>query len=66
LASRGFAPERREFRPHLTLARKVTHGPSPAAVEPLAWPVNEITLVESTTDPTGSRYTRLEAWPLGR
>ena len=66
LAARGLSPERREFRPHLTLARKVTHGLSSVNFEPLAWPVNEITLVESTTDPAGSRYSRLEAWPLGR
>ena len=66
LEARGFRPERREFRPHLTLARKITRGPSSVAFEPLAWPVNEITLVESTTDPSGSRYSRLETWPLGR
>jgi 2'-5' RNA ligase len=66
LAARGFQPERREFRPHLTLARKVGDGPPSAAVEPLAWPVQELTLVESETHPAGSRYSRLDAWPLGR
>jgi 2'-5' RNA ligase len=65
LAARGFRPEQRQFRAHMTLARKVMHAPSPVAVEPLAWPVNEITLVESSTDPAGSRYSRLESWPLG-
>jgi 2'-5' RNA ligase len=65
LEARGFHPERREFRPHLTLARKITRGLSAVAFEQLAWPVNEITLVESTTDPSGSRYSRLETWPLG-
>jgi len=65
LALRGFTPERREFRPHLTLARKVAEGPSPVEVEPVAWPVREVTLVESRTDPDGSRYSRLAAWSLG-
>lgn len=65
LAALGFHPERREFRAHLTLARKVTRGPAPVAIEPLAWPVNEVTLVESRTEPAGSRYSRLDSWPLG-
>lgn len=66
LTARGFRPERREFRPHLTLARKVVRGPSSAAIDPVAWRVDGISLVESTTDPAGSRYSRLETWPLGR
>lgn len=65
LAARGFEPERRAFRPHLTLARKVRRPPPATGVEPFQWPVSELTLVESTTDPTGSRYERLQGWPLG-
>jgi len=64
LALRGFTPERREFRPHLTLARKVADAPSPVDIEPLVWPVREVTLVESRTDPDGSRYSCLAGWPL--
>lgn len=66
LASHGFEPERRPVRPHLTLARKVTHPIELRAFEPLRWPVTEFALVESMTDRTGSRYTPLAAWPLGR
>jgi len=64
LELRGFTPERREFRPHLTLARKVADAPSPVDIEPLVWPVREVTLVESSTDSDGSRYSCLAAWPL--
>ena len=66
LAGKGFEPEQRPFKAHLTLARQVRR-PSPVApVEPLAWPAHELTLVESLTGPGGSRYERLATWPLGR
>lgn len=59
----GFAPERRPFRPHLTLARKVHRRVANRQIEPLPWPVREFTLVESELDPEGSRYTVLDRWP---
>ena len=65
LAARGFQPESRPFRAHLTLARKVIHPVSPVAFEPLHWPVADFALVESVTDRTGSVYTPLARWPLG-
>lgn len=64
LASRGFDPERRPYRAHLTLARKVGQTPGPAAVEPLRWPATEFALVESVTERAGSIYRPLRAWPL--
>ena len=65
LAARGFEPESRPFRAHLTLARKVVHPVSPVTFEPLRWPVGDFALVESVTDRTGSVYTPLARWPLG-
>lgn len=65
LVARGFQAEQRPFKAHLTLARKVRHPPNTDAVEPLAWPAREFSLVESTTDPAGSRYQRLATWPIG-
>jgi 2'-5' RNA ligase len=65
LAARGFKAEQRPFKAHLTLARKVRRPPAEFALEPLAWPAREFSLVESTTDPAGSRYERLATWPLG-
>jgi 2'-5' RNA ligase len=66
LASHGFEPERRPVRPHLTLARKVTHPIELRAFEPLHWPVTQFALVESVTERSGSSYAPLAAWQLGR
>lgn len=65
LGARGFEPESRQFRAHLTLARKVAHPVSHGAFEPVCWPVVDFALVESVTDRAGSRYMPLRHWPLG-
>ena len=63
----GFAPERRSFRAHLTLARirstRTCHPPS-TAIEPLALAVDHVALVRSTLLPSGSVYDELARWPL--
>jgi len=64
LAAKGFEPESRPFRAHLTLARKVIHPVLPVAFEPLRWPAADFTLVESITDRSGSVYTPLTSWSL--
>ena len=75
LAEAGFAPEQREFSPHLTLAR-VRQPPSPGtaervsrALEAVAPPrsefeVREVLLMRSTLKPGGAEYERLAAFPL--
>lgn len=64
LAARGYASEAREFRPHVTLARRVAHGPTAALDPPVDWPVDGMVLVRSVTDPAGSRYEPLARWNL--
>jgi RNA 2',3'-cyclic 3'-phosphodiesterase len=64
LADRGFEPEERAFRPHLTLARKVRLPPPAGPVEPQRWAAREYSLVESIIGPEGSRYERLATWPM--
>lgn len=64
LQARGFEPERRDFRAHMTLARKVPRRPRDTPLEPLGWPVAELALVESITDRAGARYEQRAAWPL--
>jgi len=74
LAPLGFAPERRPFRPHLTLGR-FRKGGFPddrlnAALEPhrnAAGPecaLPELVLFRSDLRPTGAVYTALERFPL--
>lgn len=65
LAARDFKPEQRSYRAHLTLARKVTRPGPVGPCEPLLWPASEFALVESVTEPSGSRYVPVDRWPLG-
>lgn len=65
LAARGFDPETRPFRAHLTLARKVREPVEPGPTEPVTWPVQGFSLVESVTDRSGSVYTPLASWTAG-
>jgi 2'-5' RNA ligase len=64
----GEAPDDRPFHGHLTLARArgrsldlraLTGAPFDAR-----WAVREVTLVRSTTAPTGARYEVLGRWPV--
>jgi len=66
----GFEREKRPWHPHLTLVRKVSRPPPRGEELPIprrpardagAW---KLALVESVTDPAGSRYTPLARWPL--
>jgi len=52
----GYEPDRRVFRPHMTLYRKARARPGPTDWDPLEWPVGGFALVESFTDPEGVRY----------
>lgn len=65
LRRHGFEPEAREFRVHVTLARKVRRAPAPAAIQAIRWPVRDLALIESCTSPQGSRYECLASWSLG-
>jgi RNA 2',3'-cyclic 3'-phosphodiesterase len=60
----GLARDLRPFRAHVTLARKVRQPAADLTLHPVTWPVRELTLVESVTDPAGARYRVLAQWPL--
>lgn len=47
----GHDPDRRPFRAHVTLARKVPKMPGRMAIEPLEWPVERFVLVASELGP---------------
>lgn len=62
LEGRGFKPEERIYRPHVTLARRARAVEE--AVEPVTWRVTELALVESLPDGRNVHYEVLEHWPL--
>ena len=62
LAERGFRSEDRDYRPHVTLARRAR--PVDFAVEPVRFPVRDLALVESFPDGRNVHYEVLERWPL--
>jgi len=75
MASLGFEPEKRAFRPHLTLGRMRGNGRSGKELAGLIdhainkpagnFTANEITLFRSDLKPTGAVYTKLETVKFG-
>lgn len=77
LAALGFAPERREYTPHLTLGRvgkqvdsrqrrRIGELTGTIRVDSLGeMQAREVSLIRSDLSPAGARYTRLAAIPLG-
>ena len=66
LCAEGFVPESREYRPHVTLARKVRAAPAGPLQEPVEWFAERFALVRSVSDSAGSRYEPLQWWNLRR
>ena len=64
LADCGFKPERRPYKPHVTLARKARRV-SPVTLEkPLQWRVREFVLAGSSLGDKPPRYQILKRWKL--
>lgn len=61
MESIGLVVERRPWRPHVTLYRKVYRRPRFPDIAPVAWPVRDFVLVESIA---GKPYRVLRSWPL--
>lgn len=53
-----------DFRPHVTLMRKVSTPPPVPAFDPLYWPARDFVLAESVTHAAGAEYRELGRWPL--
>jgi 2'-5' RNA ligase len=64
LLSQGFKPERREFKPHITLARDYTHALETCVLQPMHWFIHELCLVQSIPYPSTSQYQIIKRTPL--
>ncbi|HTD30323.1 MAG TPA: RNA 2',3'-cyclic phosphodiesterase [Steroidobacteraceae bacterium] len=62
----GFLPDLKPFRAHVTVARKVTHAAASTPLPSVSWKCAEFALVESRTIATGSVYSVLESYLLGK
>ena len=57
--------DKRPYRPHITLARKVKKPPPGIRFEPLVWDVREYSLMKSSSSPDGGvNYQKLACWRL--
>jgi 2'-5' RNA ligase len=63
LVALGLPVEARDFRPHVTLARKVPDERAARPLAPVTWPVTELALVESRPG-DAPIYHPLTRWPL--
>lgn len=64
LAAEGFAPDKRPYVPHVTLARRVRGLSLPRLETPVAWRAEEFALVESHLHPSAASYETLATWSL--
>lgn len=60
---RGFRPDLKPFRAHVTVARKVLH-PTRHDMPPVTWTAAGFALVSSRTDPAGPAYSVIESYAL--
>ena len=65
LESLGISHDRRGYRPHLTLARKVRTLPALDTSPAVHWPVRDFVLVESVTAPDGPVYEVIHRFASG-
>jgi len=64
VAQTGFSFDRKSFKPHVTLLRKMEHPPHVQPISALEWKVREFVLVRSVLNAQGAGYEIIDRWPL--
>lgn len=64
--SAGLPIDKRDYSPHLTIARKVNRPVNNLCFDPIGWDVRDFCLVESVTHEHGVRYQVRQSWLLAR
>jgi RNA 2',3'-cyclic 3'-phosphodiesterase len=60
----GLQPDRKEFRPHITVAREWSQSEVAGSIGPFEWTAHEFVLVESESSREGSHYRIIDRWAL--
>ena len=60
----GISMDERPYRPHVTLARKVSRAMPERSVQAIRWDATEFRLVESVSTDKGVKYESRASWPL--
>lgn len=60
----GYEPDKRDYKPHLTLVKKAKQPPVTHEIEPILWQVDTFCLVESKTYATGAEYRVIKRWNI--
>ena len=65
-AALGLTPDRKPFRSHVTLARKVARPGALPELRPVVWRFEAFALIDSRTEPSGPVYSVIDSYPLFR
>jgi 2'-5' RNA ligase len=60
----GVRLDDRPFRPHVTIARKISQAPVLQAMSEITWTAHTFQLARSDSAPGGAIYTVVDSWPL--
>lgn len=64
LTARGFSPDLKPFRPHVTVVRKVSRPGRIEKMHPVVWSFTDLALIESRTLAEGALYSVVESYSL--